>query len=342
MSVVKYFASKTDINRIISKKISMPVTDSILKKEKVEVYAIIDENDDLNKIIEDLEEPLNVRFMMDPVESKKPFYTTLEKANHIRSAERKVILGDFPTLESECSLKYLPTQESEKILMGKFEKSIKKNDVIHDNWLSFVTHIDKDQETKFLLPNSNAIIINDSYLFNKTDVKDSLGLINLKNILKNILPKNSKEEFHITIITSDCKWIPSSAREKINELDEFLKNEFNYSFFIELIIWGQSKSDNHKRILISNFYSIVTDYGFDIFNSSNRVVGTNDIVIKRIFHDVDQPGESAYGQSNFRLEILRKTYNDAKNYCRKITSSVGKIYLNNLDDFEKENRLFRI
>lgn len=337
MSVLKFVGARSDINRIISGEIDMPLTAAILKKELVEVHAIINDKDDLKQILKDAEEPLNIKFMMDPNEINKPIYSTKIDEYSKFFKTRSIILGENSKLESSISLNYSLTRKGELELSGRFEKNFKKNETITENWMSIFAQNQIESNSKFLIPKSNSIVLNDSYLFSKSG--GNPGFFNLTQLFKAIMPKASSEEFQITIITADCDWSPTVASGKFDKLLAFLNAEFEYSIFLELVIWGRSKSENHKRILVSNYYSVIADCGFDLFNTENKTSNTNDVVVKRIFHDVNQPGDSPYHQSNFRLDLMRKTYNAAKDFCRNTHPLTGCIYLNN-GDFENQNRLF--
>lgn len=340
MSVLKYYGARGDINQIISGEIDMPLTAAILKKEKVELHVLLNETDDLSKILSNPEEPVNIRFMMDQVEIKIPVYSFIQENKKLSLSSRCVIIGESLSYSNPISINLALTPEGDKLLTGRFEKNFIKNKQISNNWDSIFTHNEIESHFKFLIPKSNAIILNDSYLFSNPERKENLGIRNLKQSLKVLLPEQSTEEFHITIITANCNWSPDIAKGKFNELYDYLKNGFNYPIFLELVIWNPSKSTNHKRMLVSNYYTVSTDYGFDIFNSENKVNGNNDIVAKRIFHDVNQPGESPYHQSNLRIGLMQKSYNEAKNFCRNLKPVTGSIYLNSSGDFDKMNRLF--
>jgi len=337
MSLLKFVGKRDDINRIILGGVDLPVTSSILKKELIQVSAIVNEIDDLDQITNNPEEPLNILFRMHPINGVNPQYIKDEHVNEIEINARGVVLGDHANVKGKISLNYDCSRHGELELSGRFERSFKRNDVVEKAWSSIFTHNLDDRNVMFLVPKSNSIILNDSYLFSKVNGK--LGMFNVKQLLRAIMPDESLDEFQITIITAVCDWSPKVAEQKLNELLDFIKSEFGYSVFFELVIWGASKSNNHKRILISNYYTVVADCGFDLFNEKNMITNTNDVAVKRIFHDVNQPGDSPYCQSNFRLELMRKTFNEAKEFCRNTNPEIGCIYLNN-GDFEKRNRLF--
>jgi hypothetical protein len=337
MSLLKFVGNRDDINKIILGGVDLPLTSSILKKELIKVSAIVNDTDDLDQILNNPEEPLNILYRMHPINGLNPQYIKDERINEIQINTRGVILGEQINVKGKITLNYDCSRHGELELSGRFERNFKKNDVVENAWSSIFTHNLDDRNVKFLVPKSNSIILNDSYLFGKTNEK--LGMFNVKRLLRAIMPDECLDEFQITIITADCHWSPNFAEQKFNELLDFLNSEFNYSVFLELVIWGASKSINHKRMLISNYYTVVADCGFGLFNEKNMTTNTNDVVVKRIFHDADQPGDSPYQQSNFRLELMRKTYYAAKEFCRNTSPSVGCIFLNS-GDFEKRNRLF--
>jgi hypothetical protein len=339
MALLKFVGLRDDINRIITGDINLPITKAILNKELVEVHAIVTGNDDLLQISNDLNDPLNIRFKMDSTEIKMPRYIDIDECEKLTKSPRSIFLGDLNLKKDSADLHYTVTEEAEKVVTGKYEKNILKNEKGTSSWISMFTQNEIDNQVRFHLPKSNSIVLNDSHLFNKSD--GNPGILNLKELFKVIMPEKSNEEFQITIITASCNWIPSIARDRMNLLLNFLKSVFDYPIFIELVIWGKSKTDNHKRILVSNYYTVVSDYGFDVFNSAGMSSGTNDILVRRIFHDVNQPGESPYHQSNFRLNLMRNTYFAAKEFCRNFNPVTGSIYLNT-GDYEMQNRLFNV
>ena len=339
MSELKVHVLNNDISRLLIQEISMPNMTKLLVKEPVKVNSYVSSQDDLELIKKNPEEPLNIRFKMDQVEVKIPNYSLLENINIFDESARSILLSSTLESNNEICVKIPLEVKFDNEFSGKFEKNFIDGKEYIGNWSSIFTRNEIEKDKKFLLPKSNAIIINDSYLFSQVSNQINLGVLNLINCLKILLPKDSKEEFHLLIITSTNKWSPNSAKLKFEEVLKTLNNEFSYPIFFELVIWETKGPNNHKRILISNYYTAITDYGFHIFNSNNQAVGNNDILVRRIFHDVQQPGDSPYEQSLIRMDLLKKTYKSAKEYCSKAPMVAGRMYLSNSNNMNKTNRL---
>jgi len=340
MPILDFYGLKKDINKVISEDIRLPNIAAILKKEKIKVCAYVDNQEEEAIAQANPEEPLNIRFRMDPTEQKRPTFMKKNLNESIFNSFRCLEIGSQIVNLNGIQLNLGLTLEYDEILYGCFEKNFKKNKQYPGGWSSLFTHNEKEQDKKFWMPKSNSIVINDNYIFNQISRKrNNLGLLNLTKIFEVIMPETSSDEFHITIITSAANWMPDDAKRNFESISSALENKFKYPIFIELVIWGRSLTENHKRMLISNYFIATTDKGFDLFNEDNSAYDTNDILIRRIFHDVRQPGESPYQQSLVRLELLSKIYNEAKAYCLRVTQTKGMIYLSNNIDKNKSNRL---
>ncbi len=338
MAILDFHAKRDEINQILLSEISMPNFKSILN-DQVRVFAHVIENEDLEKVKSDPDEPLNIRFRMDQTDIKIPVYIADNFETSIKNPVRMFQFSDETSENDSNGIKAKFSSENDALLSGRFEFTfIKKND---GNWNSLFTHNEKEANSKFLVPKSNSIIINDNYLFNNiSKTKNNLGILNVEKLLLAIMPVDCPIEFQISIFTSDAKWDLNSSKKHFNYLLNKLKQTFNYPIFLELIIWDSV--ENHKRMLISNYFVATADKGFDIFDENDKVNDTNDILIRRLFHDVRQPGESPYLQSVKRLNILRKTYTDARMYCSNAQQMKGKIYLSSDLESNTKNRLLII
>ena len=342
MAVLNIHGLRNDINSLISHEIKMPNMTTILIKEKVKVHAYTTTDEEIAIIKTDPNEPLNKRFQMDPVDQKKPIFLTLENLHESDDSPRCLILNSGIKSSNKVSLNIPFSTEFDYELSGCYEKNFNQNNSYTGNWRTMFTHNINEKDQKFLLPQSNSLILNDSFLFNRVIRGSNMGYHNLINCLKVLLPKECSDEFHILIITALNNWSPSAAKKNFEQILTSIEQDFKYPILFELVIWEPSRSLNHKRILVSNYYIATADYGFDIFNLEDKAIGNNDIIVRRIFHDVKQPGDSPYEQSELRLELLKKTYKSAKEYSRNAPLSQGRIYLSNSEKHEKINRLLGV
>ena len=338
MAILDFHAKRDEINQILLSEISMPNFKSILN-DQVQVFAHSIDSEAIEKIKSDPDEPLNIRLRMDPIDIKIPVYISENCETQINNPIRMFQFSDETSENDSNGIKAKFSIENDALLSGRFEFTfIKKND---GNWNSLFTHNKKEANSKFLVPKSNSIIINDNYLFNNIrKTKNNLGILNVEKLLFAIMPLDCPIEFQISIFTSEAKWDLNSSKKHFEYLLNSLKQKFTYPIFLELIIWDSG--ENHKRMLISNYFVATADKGFDIFDENDKVNDTNDILIRRLFHDVRQPGESPYLQSVKRLNLLRKTYNDARMYCSNAQQMKGKIYLSSDLESNTKNRLLII
>jgi hypothetical protein len=340
MAILKLHGSKEEINNIILGEIPMPNYNSILKKEKIQVFAYVESTIDLNNALNDPNEPLNIRFRMDQVEEKIPNYKIISEFDAMERSCRSLSIGEGFKSNNPIQINITTSNEKDIVLSGRYKKNFMNECHIEGNWNSIFTKFENLESSKYLLPKSNTLVINDNYLFNNsTKTGENLGILNLVSLLDAILPSNSIEEYHILVITSDCKWSPEFARKNFDYILNELKVKFEYPIFFELVIWEKPNSTRHKRMLISNYYTSIVDRGFGIFNLQNDVVGPNDIVVESIFHDALEPGDSPYETSNIYLQLFSSAYKSAKDYCRKQKPTVGRIYLCNCEKMDKVNRL---
>lgn len=335
MAFLDFHASRKQLNQLLSREIDMPNMNSILD-EQVQVFVHEVGKKEFEKILSDPDEPLNIRFRMDQTNEKIPIYVNDNCKKPLDNPVRRFQFSDQNTSHKINGIitDFLPIND--EILNGRFEHTfIKKSE---GNWEQIFTYQENESSKKFLLPTSNAIVINDNYLFNKINqFKVNVGVSNLEKLLLTIMPEECPIEFQIAIFTSDVKWDLVSAKKHMDYLIESLKKKFTYPIFIELIIWDSG--ENHKRTLISNYYIATTDKGFDLFDENDKATDTNDILIRRLFHDVRQPGETPYLQSIKRLSLLKTTYSNTRNFCSNIQPCVGKIYLSSEPHSFKTNRL---
>ena len=339
MSILDLRAEKSAFDKILLGQVIAPNLRAILDEDvKVIVENLSDE--EVQKVKLDPLDPLILRFKDNPIELKKPVFLREHDQNkflNINITRTLEIRDNNKTVNAQVMSTNLEDR-NDKILSGRFEYNFLKNSVFSGGWSGVFTTDVNQENKKFLLPKSNAIIINDNYLFNKISTsKENLGVLNLINLLFTIMPQKCSMEFHISIITSDAKWDFYSAEKYFNRIYSQLKQKFDYSIFLELVIW--ISPENHKRILISNYYIASSDKGFDLFKEDDIVVDTNDILVRRVFHDVGHPGESPYKQSLTRLRLIKKTVDNARNYSSKATQTVGKIFISSDQSNATTNRL---
>ena len=74
MPILDFYGLKKDINKVISEDIRLPNIAAILKKEKIKVCAYVENQEEEAIAQANPDEPLNIRFRMDPTEQKRPAF----------------------------------------------------------------------------------------------------------------------------------------------------------------------------------------------------------------------------------------------------------------------------
>jgi hypothetical protein len=116
-----------------------------------------------------------------------------------------------------------------------------------------------------------------------------------------------------------------TSRKVFNDFYNQISKLRNYPIHFELIIWDSTFI--HKRFLISNYFTVTMDKGFSVFDENGKVREDNDLLIRRLFHDIDQPGITPYEQNLNFLNKLSRIYDDSKLFSSKLQNSKGKIFL---------------
>lgn len=162
------------------------------------------------------------------------------------------------------------------------------------------------------LPPCNAIVISDNHLFDNEDGRR--GEANVCQLLSKILPDDLVCDFHVLLVAlehknydkNDCSGLCGRIKTHLTGLNK------KYNIIFEMAF----ASTIHKRIAISNYYSIVMDKGFDIFKTEDlkTVHEDSDIQIKGIFKVYEKDQTTGLMQSNKRLRKIRSNMESVKEY----------------------------
>lgn len=187
---------------------------------------------------------------------------------------------------------------------------------------------------------SNAILINDQYLFSKGSERkdgkvDFSGLKNLRNILDMLLPPTFEDRaaYHVIIVVNEesVKYKTFAGRlEKkypFDKLSKLVKDEIrslrNYKTPIQVEVLSVCKEKNtikecglvHDRYILTNYALIDCTHAFDAFDNQGEAYYRQDVNINSIFgtgieDDSDIPEEKAFDYRkcfhNYKFE--RSTY----------------------------------
>lgn len=161
----------------------------------------------------------------------------------------------------------------------------------------------------------NSLIITDDYLFNdsKGYALDAIEL-NLKPILKRLIPKKLEEVFHLTIVCSGPSGV-SLDKDLIRKEIELILKDYPFDCLIEFYSYKF-----HKRVLITNYAYIASDKGF-----------------RNLSFDKRNEGQKTWCEikNDFEVAFIHDSENNASNYHARI------VELNQLIS-DSKNRLLRI
>lgn len=125
---------------------------------------------------------------------------------------------------------------------------------------------------------SNALIINDRYLFSEFKSAFGNGFENLLAILDELLPAQLETSYHVTVIYAKSEnkkeiYPFLEVATRVNELKSKLAR--NYPITIEVIrITDQSSiyHDFHDRLILSNYYCVEASHKLAAFNQNVATV----------------------------------------------------------------------
>lgn len=128
---------------------------------------------------------------------------------------------------------------------------------------------------------SNALILNDRYLFKTTNAVYSNGFDNIRSILTELLPRELSTKYHIIVIFDRDEIDPlynfNSIAKRLNDIAlEFKKP---YEIVTEALGLSEGKDiyyKFHNRRIVSNYFLVKMDYSLAAFDKN---VGTSEQTI---------------------------------------------------------------
>ena len=165
----------------------------------------------------------------------------------------------------------------------------------------------------------NALVLTDDYMFtNDTNYE------NLLSVLKNLMPKNLKYDFHfhLTLIgynKDDKINLGQITKEILQELMFFFKYRISLSIVRE---------KHHPRTIFTNYYRISGERGFFIFKD-NQIIETKRTKLNTT---IECKAITNFGKHSSTLE----TRNQELGYCKELYQENKK-----RNAYLQENRLFQ-
>lgn len=128
---------------------------------------------------------------------------------------------------------------------------------------------------------SNALILNDRYLFKTTNAVYGNGFDNIRSILTELLPRELNTKYHIAVIFDRDEIDPLYNFKSIAKRLNDMALEFKKPYEIVMEVLGLSEGKDiyykfHNRRIVSNYFVVKMDYTLAAFN---KTVGTSEQTI---------------------------------------------------------------
>lgn len=137
---------------------------------------------------------------------------------------------------------------------------------------------------------SNALVLNDRYLFANDNDRIGDGIPNVQSILDALLPQRFLDTYHVTIIFDveaiyqkfDFRYITASLN--------FIRQELNRDYPIDMELIGISKDcpvyeKLHNRRIVSNYYIVKAEHKLAAFNGN--VATASQSIIPQVLFTLD-------------------------------------------------------
>lgn len=259
---------------------------------------------ELDEILDDVEGDLSQFCLKNNIKTvplKEYFNAIKEDSSLIVDKPRAIFFLNISSDEAKMlSEKYGVIIQSESsiddnILQLSFRKSLDKGDVVKGNSDGWSNLLSAQK-----LPPLNSLIITDNYLLQNELNGKLIGFENLKMVLNAVLPQKLDTVFHLLIVAPMPQKIRPEKADQLNGmLKAYLKTIRPYDFQLEFVF----NYTIHARKILSNYFVIIGDKGFQLFHPSlnTTVYDDNEISVVSILHDT----KSTSGDS-----VLAITYKD--------------------------------
>lgn len=170
---------------------------------------------------------------------------------------------------------------------------------------------------------SNALILTDRYFFKTTNANYGNGFDNVRSILTELLPRELKTTYHITVVFDKDSIDPlynfQTIAKRLNDIKEEFKRP--YSITMEVLgITGKNESyyNLHNRRIVSNYFVVKTDYSLAAFN---KTVGTSD---QTITPQVLFTEDSLNRHSTAPLKTMQQIISTLREFSNSLSSPYNK------------------
>ena len=158
---------------------------------------------------------------------------------------------------------------------------------------------------------SNALIIIDRYLFAKRSKDAGDGLVNVKNILRELLPTQfDGGDYHLTVVFDiDAKHASYTFSEIATKLTN-IAHQLRPSYNTMVEVFGIKESctlydDSHDRRIVSNYFIVIASHKLAAFNPEDKGTVAQSITPWALFTE-----SSLSVDSSAPLESIEETIDD--------------------------------
>lgn len=168
---------------------------------------------------------------------------------------------------------------------------------------------------------SNALVIIDRYLFAKRSKNAGDGLVNVKNILRELLPTQFEGgDYHLTVVFDiDAKHASYTFSEIATKLTNIVRQlRPSYNTMVE--VFGIKEScalydDSHDRRIVSNYFIVVASHKLAAFNPEDKGTVPQSITPWALFTE-----SSLSVDSSAPLESIEETIDDFRKFYAALSN----------------------
>ena len=163
---------------------------------------------------------------------------------------------------------------------------------------------------------SNALILNDRYLFKTTNAVYGNGFDNIRSILTELLPRELSTKYHIIVIFDRDEIDPLYNFKSISKRINDIALEFKMPYEIVTEVLGLSEGKDiyykfHNRRIVSNYFVVKMDYTLAAFNKTE---GTSEqTIIPQVLFTEDSLNKSSSAPLKSMQQITKalKSFSDS-------------------------------
>lgn len=163
---------------------------------------------------------------------------------------------------------------------------------------------------------SNALILNDRYLFKTTNPVFGNGFDNIRSILTELLPRELSTKYHIIVIFDRDEIDPLYNFKIIAKRINDIALEFKMPYEIVTEVLGLSEGKDiyykfHNRRIVSNYFVVKMDYTLAAFNKTE---GTSEqTIIPQVLFTEDSLNKSSSAPLKSMQQITKalKSFSDS-------------------------------